>query len=146
MVLDRVATHILLLKIRTFFFDGNFSEYELDRVARLGDTPKGQKYRKLEKARSVKSDLNKATPGEFRGYDLLKAVREWSLHLYSELCSCWNLSKRLALCTSTLRSTTGTKLVPVTVVNITVTAPLKSSDVVRFGYGIHHVTVVNRNS
>ena len=32
------------------FFDGNFSEYELDRVARLGDTPKGQKYRKLEKS------------------------------------------------------------------------------------------------
>tara|TARA_B100000674_G_scaffold205237_1_gene167687 strand:- start:2080 stop:3753 length:1674 start_codon:yes stop_codon:yes gene_type:complete len=49
--LDRVATHILAFEDdEPLFFDGNFSEYELDRVARLGDTPKGQKYRKLEKS------------------------------------------------------------------------------------------------
>lgn len=51
--LDRVATHILAFEedSSTSFFTGNFSEYEADRIARLGDKakqPHRMKYRKLE--------------------------------------------------------------------------------------------------
>jgi len=52
--LDRVATHILAFEgdSQTFFFNGNFSEYEEDRVRRLGEsaTPSRVKYRKLTRA------------------------------------------------------------------------------------------------
>ncbi len=50
--LDRIATHILAFEgdSRTFFFEGNFQDYEEDKKKRLGpgaDTPKRIKYRKL---------------------------------------------------------------------------------------------------
>ncbi|MCE1254855.1 MAG: energy-dependent translational throttle protein EttA [Anaerolineae bacterium] len=50
--LDRVATHILAFEgdSKVVFFDGNYTEYEADRHARLGtaaDTPKRIKYRQL---------------------------------------------------------------------------------------------------
>jgi ATP-binding cassette ChvD family protein len=52
--LDRVATHILAFEgdSQTFFFNGNFSEYEEDRVRRLGENtaPGRVKYRKLTRA------------------------------------------------------------------------------------------------
>ncbi len=52
--LDRVATHILAFEgdSQVVFFDGNYSEYEKDRKARLGiaaDQPHRIKYRKLTK-------------------------------------------------------------------------------------------------
>ena len=52
--LDRVATHILAFEgdSQTFFFNGNFSEYEEDRGRRLGENtaPGRVKYRKLTRA------------------------------------------------------------------------------------------------
>ena len=50
--LDRIATHILAFEgdSRTFFFEGNFADYEADKRKRLGpgaDMPKRIKYRKL---------------------------------------------------------------------------------------------------
>ena len=50
--LDRIATHILAFEgdSRTFFFEGNFQDYEADKKKRLGpgaDAPKRIKYRKL---------------------------------------------------------------------------------------------------
>jgi energy-dependent translational throttle protein EttA len=50
--LDRIATHILAFEgdSRVLFFDGNYSEYEADRKARLGaaaDQPHRIKYRQL---------------------------------------------------------------------------------------------------
>ena len=50
--LDRIATHILAFEgdSRTDWFDGNYSEYEADRKARLGaaaDQPHRIKYRQL---------------------------------------------------------------------------------------------------
>ncbi|MFZ6026321.1 MAG: energy-dependent translational throttle protein EttA [Chloroflexota bacterium] len=52
--LDRVATHILAFEEDggTFWFDGNFSDYEADRKRRLGiaaDTPHRIKYRSLKR-------------------------------------------------------------------------------------------------
>jgi sulfate-transporting ATPase len=52
--LDRIATHILAFEgdSRTFFFEGNFEDYEKDKKKRLGpaaDAPKRIKYRKLTK-------------------------------------------------------------------------------------------------
>jgi sulfate-transporting ATPase len=52
--LDRVATHILAFEEdgSTFWFDGNFSDYEADRKRRLGiaaDTPHRIKYRSLKR-------------------------------------------------------------------------------------------------
>ena len=51
--LDRVATHILAFEDdgSVAFFTGNYTEYESDRVRRLGDSarqPHRVKYRKLE--------------------------------------------------------------------------------------------------
>lgn len=51
--LDRIATHILAFEEdgSTAFFTGNFTEYEADRVRRLGDKakqPHRMKYKKLE--------------------------------------------------------------------------------------------------
>jgi len=52
--LDRVATHILAFEgdSQVFFFGGNYSEYEADRVRRLGAAaaPTRVKYRKLTRA------------------------------------------------------------------------------------------------
>ncbi|NBX37423.1 MAG: energy-dependent translational throttle protein EttA [Planctomycetes bacterium] len=52
--LDRVATHILAFEgdSQVFFFPGNYSEYEADRVRRLGAVaaPTRMKYRKLTRA------------------------------------------------------------------------------------------------
>jgi len=50
--LDRVATHILAFEddAQVFWFDGNYSDYEIDRHKRLGisaDTPHRIRYRKL---------------------------------------------------------------------------------------------------
>ncbi len=50
--LDRIATHILAFEgdSRVYWFDGNYSEYEADRKARLGaaaDQPHRIKYRQL---------------------------------------------------------------------------------------------------
>src|SRR5207248_5535919 len=50
--LDRIATHILAFEgdSRVVFFDGNYTEYEADRHARLGaaaDQPHRLKYRQL---------------------------------------------------------------------------------------------------
>jgi ATP-binding cassette ChvD family protein len=50
--LDRVATHILAFEdnAQTFWFEGNYSDYELDRHKRLGisiDTPHRIRYKKL---------------------------------------------------------------------------------------------------
>jgi sulfate-transporting ATPase len=50
--LDRIATHILAFdgESKVVFFDGNYSEYEADRKARLGaaaDQPHRIKYRHL---------------------------------------------------------------------------------------------------
>jgi ATPase subunit of ABC transporter with duplicated ATPase domains len=50
--LDRIATHILAFEgdSRVVFFDGNYSEYDADRHARLGveaDQPHRIKYRSL---------------------------------------------------------------------------------------------------
>ncbi|MEL7368853.1 MAG: energy-dependent translational throttle protein EttA [Myxococcota bacterium] len=50
--LDRIATHILAFEgdSRTFYFEGNFADYEADKKKRLGpgaDTPKRIKYRRL---------------------------------------------------------------------------------------------------
>ena len=50
--LDRIATHILAFEgeSRVVFFDGNYTEYEADRHARLGtdaDQPHRIKYRHL---------------------------------------------------------------------------------------------------
>ncbi len=52
--LDRIATHILAFEgdSRTFYFEGNFEDYEADKKKRLGaaaDMPKRIKYRKLTK-------------------------------------------------------------------------------------------------
>ncbi len=50
--LDRVATHILAFEgeSQVYFFDGNYSDYEENRKARLGDEgPKRIKYKKLIK-------------------------------------------------------------------------------------------------
>jgi energy-dependent translational throttle protein EttA len=52
--LDRVATHILAFEgdSAVTWFDGNYSEYEADRKARLGvaaDTPHRIKYRKFSR-------------------------------------------------------------------------------------------------
>ncbi len=52
--LDRVATHILAFEgeSQTYFFNGNFTAYEEDRVRRLGadSTPHRVKYRKMTRA------------------------------------------------------------------------------------------------
>jgi energy-dependent translational throttle protein EttA len=53
--LDRIATHILAFEgdSKVIFFDGNYSEYESDRKARLGhdaDQPHRIKYRSLTRA------------------------------------------------------------------------------------------------
>src|SRR5438132_12071626 len=53
--LDRVATHMLAFEgdSRVVFFDGNYSEYEADKKARLGhdaDQPHRIKYRSLTRA------------------------------------------------------------------------------------------------
>ncbi|MDA1007901.1 MAG: energy-dependent translational throttle protein EttA [Planctomycetota bacterium] len=51
--LDRVATHILAFEgeSKVTFFPGNFSEYEADRVRRLGDvSPTRVRYRKLSRS------------------------------------------------------------------------------------------------
>jgi ATP-binding cassette ChvD family protein len=53
--LDRIATHILAFEdeSRTFWFDGNYSEYEADRKTRLGaaaSQPHRIKYRRLVRA------------------------------------------------------------------------------------------------
>jgi energy-dependent translational throttle protein EttA len=53
--LDRIATHILAFEgdSKVLFFDGNFSQYEADRKARLGhdaDQPHRIKYRNLTRA------------------------------------------------------------------------------------------------
>ncbi len=50
--LDRIATHILAFEgdSRTFYFEGNFADYEADKRKRLGpgaDMPKRIKYRRL---------------------------------------------------------------------------------------------------
>jgi ATPase subunit of ABC transporter with duplicated ATPase domains len=50
--LDRVSTHILAFEgdSRTFWFEGNYAEYEEDRKRRLGDEatqPHRLKYQKL---------------------------------------------------------------------------------------------------
>jgi len=50
--LDRIATHILAFEgeSKVVFFDGNYSEYEAERKARLGaaaDQPYRIKYRHL---------------------------------------------------------------------------------------------------
>ena len=50
--LDRIATHILAFEddSSVLFFDGNYTQYEADRKARLGiaaDTPHRIKYRSL---------------------------------------------------------------------------------------------------
>ena len=48
--LDRIATHILAFEGdgKVVFFDGNYSEYEENKKARLGNTePKRFKYKKL---------------------------------------------------------------------------------------------------
>jgi sulfate-transporting ATPase len=50
--LDRVATHILAFEgnSEVTFFEGNYSDYEADRVRRLGEdaAPKRVRYRKLK--------------------------------------------------------------------------------------------------
>jgi sulfate-transporting ATPase len=53
--LDRVATHILAFEgdSKVVWFDGNYSEYELDRKARLGadaENPHRIKYRPLTRS------------------------------------------------------------------------------------------------
>ena len=52
--LDRLATHILAFEgdSQVFFFNGNFTEYEEDRVKRTGEdlTPHRIKYRRLTRA------------------------------------------------------------------------------------------------
>lgn len=47
--LDRIATHILALEGdgNVYFFEGDYTEYEENRKARLGDEPKVFKYKKL---------------------------------------------------------------------------------------------------
>ncbi len=48
--LDRVCTHILAFEgdSKVFWFEGSYSEYEIDRVKRLGDDlPKRIRYKKL---------------------------------------------------------------------------------------------------
>ena len=47
--LDRVATHIIAFEGdgTVVFYNGNWAEYEADRVARMGDEPTTFKYRKL---------------------------------------------------------------------------------------------------
>lgn len=47
--LDRIATHILAFEGdgSVFFFEGDYTEYEENRKARLGDEPKAFKYKKL---------------------------------------------------------------------------------------------------
>lgn len=47
--LDRIATHILAFEGdgSVYFFEGDYTEYEENRKARLGDEPKGFKYKKL---------------------------------------------------------------------------------------------------
>ena len=50
--LDRVATHILAFEgeSQTYWFEGNFSDYEENRIKRMGNTqPKRFKYKKLTK-------------------------------------------------------------------------------------------------
>ena len=50
--LDRIATHMLAFEEegQVVFFEGNFSDYEADKLKRGGDlTPKRLKYRKLVK-------------------------------------------------------------------------------------------------
>ena len=52
--LDRLCTHILAFEgdSQVFFYNGNFTEYEEDRVRRLGEdlTPHRIKYRRLTRA------------------------------------------------------------------------------------------------
>lgn len=53
--LDRIATHILAFEgdSRVVWFDGNYTEYEADKKARLGETavrPSRIKYRQLTRA------------------------------------------------------------------------------------------------
>ena len=53
--LDRVATHILAFEgdSKVVYFDGNYSEYEADRKARMGadaERPHRIKYRQLTRA------------------------------------------------------------------------------------------------
>lgn len=47
--LDRIATHILAFEGdgSVYFFEGDYTEYEENRKARLGDAPKAFKYKKL---------------------------------------------------------------------------------------------------
>ncbi|MBW3575132.1 MAG: energy-dependent translational throttle protein EttA, partial [Actinobacteria bacterium] len=47
--LDRVATHILAFEgeARVHWTEGNFSDYESERRRRLGDDPKGPRYKPL---------------------------------------------------------------------------------------------------
>ena len=47
--LDRIATHILAFEGdgSVYFFEGDYTEYEENRKARLGDEPKVFKYKKL---------------------------------------------------------------------------------------------------
>ena len=52
--LDRIATHILSFEEegKPFWFDGNFSDYELDLKNRLGDDPlafRRQRHKKLKR-------------------------------------------------------------------------------------------------
>ena len=51
--LDRVATHILAYEgdSKVTFFEGNYTEYEADRVARLGEEAAGPhriKYKRID--------------------------------------------------------------------------------------------------
>lgn len=50
--LDRIATHIMAFEgdSKVFWFEGNFSDYETDKKARLGqdaDVPRRIRYRQL---------------------------------------------------------------------------------------------------
>ena len=50
--LDRICTHILAFEGdgQTRFFEGSFSDYEEDKIKRLGKEPQKFKYRKLVKS------------------------------------------------------------------------------------------------
>ena len=66
--LDRIATHMLAFEgdSKVVWFDGNYSEYEADRKARLGaaaDQPHRIKYRHLTRAVSILFSSPKNFPG-----------------------------------------------------------------------------------
>ncbi|MEA3445989.1 MAG: energy-dependent translational throttle protein EttA, partial [Bacteroidota bacterium] len=49
--LDRVATHILAFEgnSQVYYFEGSYSEYEINKKKRLGDTSSGRiRYKKLK--------------------------------------------------------------------------------------------------